>query len=106
MKRKQGLTLFILARILPPLALLMAGISWFGINHIQRNTVDQKREHLSHQTARVEQVEAERLQGISAQAQLLSRNDFIIGSLVDAHLRREGLPIFFQSLYLKKQKNY
>ncbi len=99
MKRKQGLTLFILSRLLPALALLMIAISWYGINRIKRNTVDQEANRLALLADRVKQVESERLQALSAQCESLAENDFMISSLVDAGLRGSSLPVFFQSLY-------
>jgi len=93
-----NLSHYILLRIIPPLLLLMALLSWAGRHRFEQTYIGQERLRLEQVADAGVRVLMQRLDDVRDQAASLAENDFIRGCLVDLRQRTESLPVLFQSL--------
>ncbi len=95
---RMNLSHYILLRIIPPLLLLMAMLSWAGRHRFEQTHIGQERLRLEQVAGAGGRTLMQRLDDVKDQAASLAENDFIRGSLVDVRQRTESLPVLFQSL--------
>ncbi|MCF8137527.1 MAG: response regulator [Desulfotignum sp.] len=98
MKSKQNFLSYLMVRIFPPLLILVLVFIGLAYHQHARYQMKMETQRLHADAERIFQSTTERLEDLSRQAAYLAKNDFIIGSLIDARFRNEVLPVFFQSL--------
>lgn len=96
--KRQPFVLYLIIRIFPPLLLLVLFFTWMSFDQSKRSQIQMETLRLHSEAERIYLLVEDRLDDLSWQAGSLAENDLIVGSLIDAKMRDQVLPVFFQSL--------
>lgn len=105
MEKRPGLFPYLLLRVLPVAAVLMAGISYFGLGVTQKIALNKANDLLGTQSQLTLDLLRLRLDSILSQTKNLSSNALLVNGLIDIEGRNDYLPKFFQTLRLAGYNN-